>query len=169
MFKKINQEIFDRLFYFGNRHKKLTVFVTIFSCYLFFILYALGYLYIFFNFNKFGYIDVLKYMLIPLATIVVAKILRKKINAKRPFEKMNIKSIVKHKGGNSLPSNHSASAMVLAISLTYIFPKGFYVFFILAMITGISRIMAGLHYPIDVLCGFILGAFMGIFGFFILF
>lgn len=165
----LNQKIFDILFKFGNKHKKLTVFTTIYSCYLFFIMYLIGYLYIFLNFDKYGYKTLLKYIFIPLATIFIAKILRRKIKSKRPFEKLNITSLVEHKGGNSMPSNHSASAIVLALALTSIFPQYFIFFIILAIITGVVRIMAGLHYPIDVLFGIGLGLTMGILGFFILF
>ncbi len=165
----LNQKIFDILFNFGNKHKKLTIFITIYSCYLFFIMYLIGYFYIFFNFKQYGYKTLVKYILVPLITIIIAKILRKKINSKRPFEKMNIVSLVKHKGGNSMPSNHSASAMVLAISLTYIIPQYAMVFIILAIITGVFRIIAGLHYPIDVLFGFFIGILIGVLGFFILF
>ncbi|WP_317368076.1 phosphatase PAP2 family protein [uncultured Tyzzerella sp.] len=165
----LNQKIFDILFKFGNKHKKLTVFTTIYSCYLFFIMYIMGYIYIIYNIHKFGYKILIKYAFVPLVTIIIAKILRKKIKAKRPFEKLNITSLVAHKGGNSMPSNHSASAMVLALALTYILPQYFIFFIILAIITGVFRILAGLHYPIDVLFGFILGLIIGILGFFILF
>lgn len=165
----LNQKIFDILFKFGNKYKKLTVFTTIYSCYLFLIMYLLGYVYILFNFDKYNYKDLLKYIFVPLITIIIAKILRRKIKSKRPFEKLNIVSLVKHKGGNSMPSNHSASAMVLALALTYILPQYFLFFIILAFITGIFRIIAGLHYPIDVLFGFALGLFIGALGFFILF
>ena len=165
----LNQKLFNILFNFGNKHKKLTVFTTIYSCYLFINMYLMGYFYIFFIFNKFGYKTLIKYIFIPLITIIVAKILRKNINSKRPFEKLNIVSLVKHKGGNSMPSNHSASAMVLALALIYILPQYFIFFIILAIITGIFRVIAGLHYPIDVLFGFLLGFFIGGLGFFILF
>lgn len=165
----LNQKIFDILFRFGNKHKKSTIFITRYSCYLFFIMYFLGYTYIFLNFKYYGYKTLIKYTLVPLITIVVAKILRKNINSKRPFEKMNITSLIRHKGGNSMPSNHSASAMVLAMALTYILPQYCLVFIILALITGIFRVIAGLHYPIDVLFGFFIGILIGVFGFFILF
>ena len=165
----LNQKIFDILFSFGNRYKKMTVFTTIYSCYLFFTMYLIGYIYIFLKFERYGYKGLLKYILIPLITIIIAKILRKNINSKRPFEKMDITSLVSHKGGNSMPSNHSASAMVLAMALTYIMPKYFLFFIILGLITGISRVMAGVHYPIDVLFGFLLGLIIGALGFFILF
>ena len=68
-----------------------------------------------------------------------------------------------------MPSNHSASAMVLALALIYILPQYFIFFIILAIITGIFRVIAGLHYPIDVLFGFLLGFLIGGLGFFILF
>ncbi len=165
----LNEKLFDILFSFGNRHKKLTVFTTIYSCYLFFIMYLMGFIHILLNFHIYTYKDLLKYLIIPLITIIIAKILRKKINSKRPFERLNIKSLVKHKGGNSMPSNHSASAMVLALALGYVFPSYLMLFIILAIITGVSRITAGLHYPIDVLFGFMIGITTGVLGFFILF
>ncbi len=168
-FIMINQKMFDTLFRFGNKYKRVTVFTTIFSCYLFFSMYLIGYIHIFLNFKAYGYKGLLRYVLTPFITIIIAKILRKKINSKRPFEEMNIKSLVKHKGGNSMPSNHSASAMVLAIALTYIIPKYFLFFIILALITGVSRVMAGIHYPIDIFFGLLLGLIIGFLGFFILF
>lgn len=161
----MNQKIFNILFSFGNKHKKTTIFTTIFSCYLFFAMYTTGFIYILFNYTKY---NIFKYIFVPLVTIIIAKIIRKILKAKRPFEKMNIKSLVYHKGGGSMPSNHSASAMVLALALSYITPHLFFVYFCLALITGISRIMAGLHYPIDVFFGFLLGFCVGILGFFII-
>ena len=82
---------------------------------------------------------------------------------------MEIKSLIYHKGGNSFPSNHSTSAMVLAMALGHIFPLFIFCFIILAIITGTLRIMAGVHYPIDVLAGLFIGFVFGYLGFFILF
>ena len=165
----LNQKLFNILFNFGNKHKKITILITKGSCYLFFILYFLGYNYILLNFHKYNYNDILKYTFVPLLTIIIAKIIRKKINSKRPFEKMDIISLIKHKGGGAMPSNHATSSMVLAISFMYILPKYSILYIILAILTGISRIMAGLHYPIDILTGFLLGIATGLLGFYILF
>lgn len=167
----INQEIFDMLFRFANKNeyrKKIVILINIYSSHIFFLLYILGFIYILFNFNKFCYIDLLKYLFVPFIAIFISKIIRKNINTRRPFEILNIQSLVQHEGGNSMPSNHSVSAMVLAIAFIYIAPKYKIIFIVLAIITGMSRIMAGLHYPIDVIFGFLIGISIGVLGFFVL-
>lgn len=168
----MNQKLFEILFYFANKteyRKKTIIFLTKLTCNLFFILYILCFIYLIFNFKNYSYIEILKYIFIPLFTFLVARTIRINVKAKRPFENMKIKSLILHKGGNSFPSNHSASAMVLAITLGNFFPSLFFMLIILAILTGILRIMVGVHYPIDVLGGFLIGLCFGYIGFFILF
>ncbi|MDE6181620.1 MAG: phosphatase PAP2 family protein [Eubacteriales bacterium] len=55
------------------------------------------------------------------------------------------------------------------MALGYLFPLFIFYFVILAIITGILRIMVGVHYPIDVLMGLFIGFVFGYLGFFILF
>lgn len=168
----MNEKIFNILFNFANKgefRKKIIVFLTKFTCDLFFIMYLIGGIYLIINFNKYGYTELFRYIFVPFIAFLTARIIRNKIKAKRPFEKMEIKSLIYHKGGNSFPSNHSTSAMVLAMALGYLFPLFIFYFIILAIITGILRIMAGVHYPIDVLMGLFIGFVFGYLGFFILF
>lgn len=168
----MNEKLFFILFNFSNKtenRKKIIVLLTKFTCKLFFYAYVITFFYLIFNIQKYGYLIILKYLIIPMFAFFIARILRITIKAKRPFEKMNIKSLIYHKGGNSFPSNHSTSAMVLAISIGYIFNFLLVPLIILALITGILRIMCGVHYPIDVFFGFIIGYFLGYYGFFTLF
>ena len=72
---------------------------------------------------------------------------------------------VNHLGSNggkhySFPSNHAANSMALATIIVHILGKNYWIVFILATITGFSRIYIGVHYPGDVLFGFILGWFV---------
>jgi len=87
--------------------------------------------------------------------------LRKIIDRKRPFEVLEITSLVEHKNSGSFPSNHSASSMIIAIAFLYLnFVMGFLLLF-MAVVTGISRVFAGLHYISDIIGGFFVGAFFG--------
>ena len=63
------------------------------------------------------------------------------------------------KGGKqySFPSNHAANSMALATIFNLILEKGYWFLFIFAVIAGYSRIYIGVHYPGDVLVGFLLG------------
>ena len=58
----------------------------------------------------------------------------------------------------SFPSGHAASAVAGAITLSWIWPNGRLVLWLLAALVAVSRIYVGVHYPLDVLGGAALGA-----------
>lgn len=57
----------------------------------------------------------------------------------------------------SFPSGHSTTAMATAIVIGFLAPRFFRLFLIIAVVTGISRVVVGDHYPTDVLAGFAVG------------
>jgi undecaprenyl-diphosphatase len=61
----------------------------------------------------------------------------------------------------SFPSGHTAIAFAAATVLSYYRPKWAPAFFLLAVAIGFSRIYVGVHYPLDVLGGAVLGALLG--------
>ncbi len=59
--------------------------------------------------------------------------------------------------GYSFPSSHTALAFGTASFLQPVSGKSGYLFWIIAITMGISRIVVGVHYPSDVIAGIILG------------
>jgi undecaprenyl-diphosphatase len=59
--------------------------------------------------------------------------------------------------GYSFPSGHATFFMALAFALFFNHKKVGYIFIVFAFLIGICRIIAGVHFPIDILGGFILG------------
>lgn len=57
----------------------------------------------------------------------------------------------------SYPSNHTVIAASLAVAMVFAVPKAGYLAVPLALAVGISRVVAGHHYPQDVLGGAVLG------------
>ncbi len=53
----------------------------------------------------------------------------------------------------SFPSGHAATAWGLAIGLSLVFLRGWWIFAILAVLASLQRIESGAHYPSDVLAG----------------
>ena len=58
----------------------------------------------------------------------------------------------------SFPSGHSTTAIATALVVGFVAPRYFLLVFSIALMTGISRIVVGDHYPTDVLAGFVVGA-----------
>ncbi len=59
--------------------------------------------------------------------------------------------------GFAFPSGHSAVASALAFALFYTNKKIGYVFMFFALLIGVSRVVSGVHFPADILAGFIEG------------
>ncbi len=58
---------------------------------------------------------------------------------------------------NSFPSGHTQVAFAVATYLSLIFRKVAFIFLMLACLVGISRIYLGVHFPLDVLVGAMIG------------
>lgn len=57
----------------------------------------------------------------------------------------------------SFPSGHTATALSLAVTMTFFYPQGRNMFFMFAVVTAIQRIATSHHYPSDVLVGAVIG------------
>ena len=62
---------------------------------------------------------------------------------------------------SSFPSGHAAMAFAAATVLSYYRPRWAAAFFLLAVAIGYSRVYNGVHYPLDVLGGAVLGLLIG--------
>ena len=106
---------------------------------------------------------------VPLGVFVTVTLIRKFINCKRPYEKLAIEPLMpKSTKGKSFPSRHTASAAVIAMTLFYIdFPIGI-VFLVVAALIGLSSVCAGVHFPRDVIVGFLYSVIMAVIFFYVL-
>ena len=128
--------------------------------YLLFIAYPLLLLIEFFKMG-FG-IEWLKLVLIPLGTLILATVLRKIINAERPYEKYETESVFgKKTEGNSMPSRHTVSAVVIAMAFMYVDPIHGIIVMAVSFLIVMSRVLSGAHYLRDVLVGIIIGLAAG--------
>ena len=89
---------------------------------------------------------------------VVTDILKSIIGNPRPFIVFeNLKPLFLHGGMDSFPSGHATFMSALAVSM-YLVNKKVGIYFIIgAILVGLSRIIGGVHFPIDILFGYTIG------------
>ncbi len=136
----------------NNLLKTIIVFISKYLPYISFLLYPCILLYLFFTHNSL----LLSTLLRPLSAFIFVTIIRKIINRKRPYESMNIQPLIQHKSGESLPSRHALSAMIIAFVCIDINIYLGIMMFVLAVIICLSRIIAGVHYISDVIVAIII-------------
>lgn len=101
----------------------------------------------------------------PAVALAASNLLRRLINRPRPYTVYSIRPLIsKSTQGRSFPSNHTTSAFVLAVTAFRLSTELGIVMLVLACLTGLSRVSAGLHWPTDVLFGAGLGSFLGVAG-----
>lgn len=76
----------------------------------------------------------------------------------RPYVANDILPLISHKAADaSFPSRHTAISFVMALPYLYYKSKWGLLLLLLAIWVGISRVYVGVHYPLDILGGFIVG------------
>lgn len=144
--------------------KKIAGGVARFSKSFFFIMYGIGALWLLIDAPAY----LVRFLVIPFLTLCYNSFLRKKIGRVRPFVRFGLEPLLEHEANGSCPSNHAASAMVISLAFWLISPYISFILIIIALFTGVSRICAGVHYPFDVLLGWLIGGIVGVVGFILL-
>ena len=107
--------------------------------------------------------QVLIYMFIPALGFVILSFLRKKINAPRPYEEWDIKPLLdRDSPGQSMPSRHVFSATIISMACLHASLSVGVILLVLSAFLGLVRVLGGVHYPKDVVVGYICGLVWGV-------
>jgi membrane-associated phospholipid phosphatase len=87
---------------------------------------------------------------------------RAKINRPRPYETWDIDPLIhKDTKGNSMPSRHVFSSAVISMAWLRILPPVGAALLVISAAAALIRVIGGVHYPSDVMIGFLAGAAAG--------
>ena len=102
------------------------------------------------------------FIVVPAFCFLTVTVFRKKVNKKRPYEKLPIQSLIKKDTkGQSFPSRHVFSIFLIA-TLWFFFWKPVGIFlFIAGIFLAIIRVIGGVHFVSDVCAGALLGVLAG--------
>ena len=92
-----------------------------------------------------------------VARFGITDLIRYFYNRPRPFESGDFIPLISRETGGSFPSGHAAFLFALAAAI-FIYDKRWGIFFFVgAVLVGLGRIWAGLHWPSDILGGAVIG------------
>lgn len=101
---------------------------------------------------------VLQFVMGALLATALDLVLGHFIHDRRPFVVLDTAPLVPHGNDNSFPSDHSAVAAYIAMSLVYLDATPWaLVATVFALLIGLARVYALLHWPSDIVAGWLIG------------
>ena len=95
---------------------------------------------------------------IVVTSLLVGSVVKPAVARPRPYEALNdVRVIDARTDGRSFPSSHAANACAAAYALARLAPVARMPIWILAFAICFSRIYVGVHYPLDVVAGALIG------------
>ena len=103
------------------------------------------------------------YVFVPASGFVILSLLRKKINAPRPYEEWDIKPLLdRDSPGQSMPSRHVFSAAIISMAYFHASLAVGVILLVLSALLGLVRVLGGVHFLKDVVVGYICGLVWGV-------
>lgn len=88
---------------------------------------------------------------------IFTEVIRFVYERRRPFEVLDFTPLVPN-GGPSFPSGHAAMFFALALAILYLHKKLGWWYLVSAFVVSLARVFAGVHWPSDILGGFVVAS-----------
>ena len=143
----------------------LAVFLTKYLGYLL-ICFLLAWLSWDFLFRKEKYLKTIKIISLSLGAalfsrLIIVEIIRWFYYRPRPFLTEEVNQLISHSASSSFPSGHAAFFFALSTVIYLHNKKTGLAFFAASFLIVLSRVFVGIHYPLDILAGALIGIFFG--------
>ena len=157
----INESIFNFLYAAANKSLVLDLIIVFLAHYLLYLLVFAAIAMIFFerDYKRRYYFVSLAALSVILSSGILVSTINYIFYNPRPFVALEgIKALVSHPANSSFPSGHMMFIVPIALSIFYLNKRMGIWFLSAAALMGAARIMAGVHWPLDILAGIFLGA-----------
>lgn len=152
----LNKGLFFQIFDLSKHNFMLDTLMVFFADYLIFICF---FLVVFSWFKK--DINNKKGLLLSILSLMVGFLIIKSIVfiyfEPRPFITYPIVPLINHAADDSFPSDHTSILAILTFSFLFYKTRLSKFLLLSTILTGFSRIYVGVHYPLDILGGFLVG------------
>lgn len=149
IFQKINQLALKYLW--------LDTLAIFFAKYFGYILIFLLLLFLIKNFKKYWQIVTLSFLSAILARFIIVDIVRWFFDRPRPFVENHVNLLLDRVNQSAFPSGHAAFFFAIAMVIYLYNKKAGLLFFIASLLITIARVFTGVHWPLDILAGVIIG------------
>jgi len=158
----VNGILFEKINNLASVYKILDWIGIFFADYLLYIVIAVILIILFLKRSRLVAISIVISLFI--SRIVMTEPLKMIFHRARPYVVLgNVRKLVAENNDyGSLPSGHAAIFFAIAAAVFYFNRKLGIFAFVIAALVGISRIYVGVHWPIDIVVGAILGIVSGI-------
>ena len=107
--------------------------------------------------------EIIKVFFAAVSAWLLSVILKTLIHTERPFALFQDVIPLFDESGFAFPSSHAAMFSAVAFTIFFKNKRLGYLFLVFTLLIGVARIMAGVHFPIDILGGFVLGGLIAYF------
>lgn len=96
-----------------------------------------------------------------ISRLVFTEIIRLFAPRPRPFVENQISQLINHASTPAFPSGHAAFYFAISTVIYFYNKKAGYFFFLASFLICLGRVFCGIHWPLDILAGAIVGIFSG--------
>lgn len=129
----------------------------------------LGYFLLTHEDKKMGVQEILTMVLVAVLAWFFAHYLKGVFDTQRPFVAIpNLIPLFPHEADGAFPSGHATFFSALAVMMWFYHRRIALLLGGVAIIVGLGRAISGVHFPIDILGGYILGALISIVSYFVI-
>ncbi|PDY44641.1 undecaprenyl-diphosphatase [Bacillus pseudomycoides] len=162
-FTQINIDVFRLINDLGKQYPSLNPIIVFFAEYMLYVL-ILGILIYWFTRTNKNRMMVIQGGIAFICAEIIGKIVGQFYSHYQPFAVLpNVNQLVEHEIDNSFPSDHTILFFSICVSFWLIRKKEGWLWLMLAFCVAISRIWVGVHYPIDVVTGALVGSISALF------
>ena len=157
---KADLQLFQLFYGLTNKYWIFDWLIIFFADYLAYFL-ALVLIFLIFwtyrNANQRWYYIFLTALSLLISRGLVTEVIRFFYHRPRPFIALNLEPLIEPSFSFSMPSGHATAFFAIAMIVFYLNPKYFGYFLVGAILMGLARIVAGVHWPLDIIVGAALG------------
>jgi len=157
----IDFSLFQHINNLAGQYAWLDALMIFLSQYLGYVLVAIVLLFLLLNYKKYLLMVVSGLTAAMAARLGVVELIRLFFPRARPFVENNVNLLVSEVQQPAFPSGHAAFFFALSTVVYFYNKKAGIVFFVASFLISVARVFVGLHWPLDIVAGALVGVSVG--------